>query len=292
MLSLPQTGTAELLNRLSPFLDDQFINNLFPLHHGRGRRHLFCPAQLFRVLLLNLLSPAHSFNLLVQLLAEHRPWREFAWLRNKQSLPDAKMLHQFRDRLDLVVADMAYINFAGQRRLREQFHVGVVTALRPDFDLAKEIEAGVLLRCRQGQELQWLGLHEQERLHWFGVPAGPSLCQWCWEQSQCGREFSFAPTDHETVFGTIPANSLTGRKLIRQVRSWIEATQAYEKQQLGLSEMFLNSLRLTWTLALLADTVSLLRAHAFLRQEPTANPLAGLQPNQLNLPLNLRPSWI
>lgn len=102
MHSLPQTGTAELLNRLSQHLDDQFINDLFPIYHGRGRRRLFCPAQLFRVLLLNLLSPTHSFNLLVKLLAEHRLWREFAWLRNKRRLPDAKMLHQFRDRLDLV----------------------------------------------------------------------------------------------------------------------------------------------------------------------------------------------
>jgi hypothetical protein len=141
---------------------------------------------------------------------------------------------------DLVVADMAYINFAAQRRLREQFHVGVITALRPDFDLAKEIAAGVLLHCRQGQRLEWLGLQEQDQLHWFGVQADQPLCQWCWEQNQCGREFSFAPTDHETVFGTIPVNSRVGRRLIRQVRSWIEAAQAYEKQQLGLSEMFLE----------------------------------------------------
>ena len=45
--------------------------------------------------------PAHSFNLLVELLAEHRTWRSFARLRNRRVVPDAKMLHEFRSRLDL-----------------------------------------------------------------------------------------------------------------------------------------------------------------------------------------------
>jgi hypothetical protein len=56
----------------------------------------------------------------------------------------------------------------------------------------------------------------------------------------CPREFSFAPTDHEIVLGTIPLSTPLARKLLRQTRSWIEATQSYEKNQLGLSSMFLN----------------------------------------------------
>jgi len=99
MSSLPQTGTAALLNVLSPYLDDDFIDDLFRLKSRRGKPRHFRPSQLFRVLLLNLLTPVHSFNLLVQLLPEHRPWRDFAHLPNKRVLPDAKMLHQFRDKL-------------------------------------------------------------------------------------------------------------------------------------------------------------------------------------------------
>src|SRR5947207_3012787 len=101
MKSLPPTGTAALLKTLSVYLNDDLINDLFPRKKGRGRRPLFSAAQLFRVTLLSLLTPVHSFNLLVQILPENRPWREFAFLRNKRVLPDAKMLHQFRDRLDL-----------------------------------------------------------------------------------------------------------------------------------------------------------------------------------------------
>jgi hypothetical protein len=102
MQTLPPTGSADLLAALSPHLDDGFINELFPRKPGRGRRRLFCAAQLFRTQLLSLLTSTHSFNLLVTLLAENRAWRDFALLPNKRILPDAKMLHEFRDQFDLI----------------------------------------------------------------------------------------------------------------------------------------------------------------------------------------------
>jgi hypothetical protein len=186
----------------------------------------------------------------------------------------------------LVVADMAYINFEMRMRLREQMQVGVVTALPPNYDLPKKVEPALAMRCAQGQKLRWLGLRENEQLHWFGVAPGPEpLCPWCCEQNHCPREFSFAPTDHEIVLGTIPLSTPLAQKLLRQSRSWIEAAQSYEKNQLGLRNMFLNSLRLTAILCLLADTVSLLRAHALLCEPPDPHPLAELLPNQLNLDL-------
>jgi hypothetical protein len=101
MKCLPPTGSAALLEVISPYIPDDLINALFPPRTGRGRPPLFSAAQLFRVNLLVLLTPAHSFNLVVTLLAEHRPWRDFARLRNRQLIPEAKMLHEFRQRLDL-----------------------------------------------------------------------------------------------------------------------------------------------------------------------------------------------
>jgi hypothetical protein len=50
-------------------------------------------------LLLVLLTPAHSFNLLVELLPEQRAWRRFAWLSNRGQVPTASILHEFRVRL-------------------------------------------------------------------------------------------------------------------------------------------------------------------------------------------------
>jgi len=51
---------------------------------------------MYRTLLLALLTPAHSFNLLARLLVENRAWRRFALLPNRHEVPDATLLHDFR----------------------------------------------------------------------------------------------------------------------------------------------------------------------------------------------------
>jgi hypothetical protein len=93
---LPATGTQEFLNLLSPFIPDDFINQLWPKGKTGGRRSLLSAAQLWRVHLLALLSPVHSFNLLVRLLGEQKAWRHFAHLHNLAQLPDVRMLSDFR----------------------------------------------------------------------------------------------------------------------------------------------------------------------------------------------------
>lgn len=87
------------------------------------------------------------------------------------------------------------------------------------------------------------------------------------------------------MFGTIPLSSRVARRLLRQARSWIEATQSYDKNQLGLSQLFLNSLRLTWVMCLLADTIAMLRAKTLLTTKSETNPLHDLMPRQMHLDL-------
>lgn len=98
-MNLPVTGTAALLERLSPFVPDDHINALVPRHRGRGRRTEWSSSQLLRVSLLLLLTPARFGNLLCQLLPEQRAWRQFAHLPNRRLLPNPRQLHEFRDRL-------------------------------------------------------------------------------------------------------------------------------------------------------------------------------------------------
>ena len=141
--------------------------------------------------------------------------------------------------------------------------------------------------CPQGQPLRWLEYAPLEDRHWFGVRGEPHFCQYCWEASACEREFAFAPSNHETLLGLLPLASLPAQRLLQQVRPWIEPTQSYEKNQLGLSQVFFNSLRLTWCMALLADAAALLRSHALLHA-PVPQPqhlLGDLAPQQgfLNL---------
>ena len=187
---------------------------------------------------------------------------------------------------DIVVGDLAYFGIAAHRRLREKLHVGLVTKFRSDMVLPDQFDDPFTLSCEQGQPLQWLGLHQAEGLHWFGVMDSDPLCTMCWQQSVCPREFSFKPAAHEILFGTIPHSSRVGQRLLRQARSWIEATQSYEKNQLGLSQLFLNSLRLTWVMCLLADTVALLRATALTTEPTSPNLMENLAPRQLSLGLS------
>ena len=188
---------------------------------------------------------------------------------------------------DIIVGDMAYIGMAVQRRIREQFNVAIVTKLRPDMTLPEPFEPGPVMTCEEGQRLRWLGLQQREQLHWFGVAGEDSLCQWCWHQSSCPKEFSFAPNEHEILYGLIPLGSRVAQRLLTQCRNWIEATQSYEKNQLGLPQFFLNSLELTWTVCLLADTVALLRAAALSRQPPREHPLGELAGQQLKFELKI-----
>jgi hypothetical protein len=101
MKLLPVTGTAALLETISPHIPDDLIDSLWIHRTGRGRPRSFWPSQLFRVSLLPLLTPARSFNLIVQLLGEQRALRSFARLPNRLAVPDVRMLHEFRDTLDL-----------------------------------------------------------------------------------------------------------------------------------------------------------------------------------------------
>jgi Transposase domain (DUF772) len=107
---LPATGTARLLELLSPFVPDEFINRLLPGNCRQGRRHYFSAAQLWRIHLLTLLTSAHSFNAVVRLLPEQRDWRHFARLNHRHRTPDARMLSAFR----------AQAGVAALRRINEQ----------------------------------------------------------------------------------------------------------------------------------------------------------------------------
>lgn len=184
-----------------------------------------------------------------------------------------------------MVGDLAYVSLVTHRRLREGRQVALVTKLKPNMSLPEPFDDIYTMTCEQGQVLRWLGLHEAEQLHWFGVVDPEPLCTRCWQRSSCPRQFSFRPSDHEIMFGTIPLSSPVAQRLLRQARAWIEPTQSYEKNQLGLSQLFLNSLRLTWIMCLLADTITLLRARAITTEPSQLDLLHEMMPLQMHLDL-------
>jgi hypothetical protein len=188
-------------------------------------------------------------------------------------------------RPDIVVGDMGYIHQATKRELRTRWSVAMLTKLKADMKAYCDYAEDQPLRCSQGQELTWLGYDELDFGHWFAPPPQARLCGWCWQQSACPRQFAVPAETHETFFGMIPLNTALAQRLIRCVRSWIEPSQSFEKNQLGLKMMFLNSLRLCWTTSLFADSAALLRVLAILKDPPAKPLLYQLFPVQSQLPL-------
>lgn len=99
-LSLPAVGTFALLETLSAFVPDDFINARWPSPtRRRGPRLRFSAAQLGRAHLLGCLGGGRAFNAVQRALAEQRALRRFAHLPNERSVPDVRRLHEFRARL-------------------------------------------------------------------------------------------------------------------------------------------------------------------------------------------------
>jgi hypothetical protein len=186
----------------------------------------------------------------------------------------------------VVVADMGYLAAEAKRRCREQWQVAVLTKLRSDMKLLAPYVAWNQTACPQGEPLFWLGYDGWADEHWFGTGPEPELCARCWEAGGCPRQFAYPPAQHETLFGLLPLASRSAQRLLQQVRPWIEPAQSYEKNQLGLGKVFLNSLRLAWVMALLADAAVLLRSRALLEQPPARALLEELLPVQLALELH------
>jgi hypothetical protein len=162
----------------------------------------------------------------------------------------------------------------------------VLTHRRGDQLLVPPFETETRVYCPQGQALRWLGYEQEAQAHWFGVREPATLCSWCWQASSCPREFVYPAATQETLLGRLPLSTRAAQVLLRRVRSWIEPAQSFEKNQLGLSEMFFNSLRLTWCLGLLADSVCLLRAQVLLKSSTSTKALLSqLAPQQMTMDL-------
>lgn len=189
-------------------------------------------------------------------------------------------------RPDYVVVDMGYLAAANKRICRQQWQAAVVTHVRSDMRMVPPFESERRAACHQGQPLRWLGYDARAQEQWFAPTDDGRICASCWEQSACPRQFVFRAEAHETLLGKLPLNTRAAQTLLKKVRPWIEPAQSYEKNQLGLGDLFLNSLRLAWCWGLLADAVCLLRARALRTLPPANHPLAPLMPAQLIMDLD------
>jgi hypothetical protein len=194
--------------------------------------------------------------------------------------------HRFDWYPDIIVGDLGYIHQQTKKEIRQKWGVAIVTKLKTGMNLVDPFDNWNQVSCEQWQRLEWVMYDPADQTHCF-IPQGEELlCRCCWQASTCPKEFWYRADASETLLGMLPLNTMAAQRLLKQVRSWIEPTQSYEKNQLGLSQMFLNSLRIAWSITLLADSVALLRALAVMedsQKEPC--PLSKLLPKQIELNL-------
>ena len=186
----------------------------------------------------------------------------------------------------LVVADMGYLAAESKQAAREQWQTAVVTKLRADMKLLPPYVTAERLECRHGARLEWWEHEGQTAQQWFRVAGEENLCGVCWEAATCPRHFAYPVAAHETLFGLLPLASRPAQRLLQRVRPWIEPAQSFEKNQLGLGQLFLNSLRLAWQMSLWADSAVLLRTMAWLDMPSETHLLAPLTPRQMELGLS------
>ena len=174
--NLPAVGTAELLELLSEYVPDTFINQLLPRRRGVGRRCCFSAAQLWRVHVLLPLTGAQSYNAIVRLLSEQRGWRRFAHLSHRERTPDVRMLHEFRSRAG--VSGLRAINDHLVLRLlkhlrAEQKSVALIDATdlpAATADKKKMVENG------QPSEQPWEHAHLSRVTHVFSSATRSTHC--------------------------------------------------------------------------------------------------------------------
>jgi hypothetical protein len=185
----------------------------------------------------------------------------------------------------VVVADLNYLSADLKRTARTQWQTAIVTKLRKDMSLIAPYVSEKEIQCPQGQTLEWWEYEPESALQWFRASSDAPLCLYCWEAAHCPRHFGYPAAQHETLLGLLPLASHTTQRLLRQVRPWIEAAQSFEKNQLGLSQLFFRNLRLTWQLSLWADSAGLLRTMAWLDTPAQDHSLRELLGKQMELGL-------
>jgi hypothetical protein len=106
---------------------------------------------------LTLLTSAHSFNLLVELLKENRAWRRFAFLSHRHQVPDAKMLHHFRDQLGV----------QGLRAINSHLLAGLLDSCRPERKTVTIIDSTDLPAATNAYKKTGWQLHSNKGGAWW-----------------------------------------------------------------------------------------------------------------------------
>ena len=146
-----------------------------------------------------------------------------------------------------------------------------------------------LLRKNRGFEF-WSGL---ARVFQVGKRDEATADDWNWRiagntlrlHSRRSNQRALVATGGRGTTGALFPRSNVPRHVTAAAHASALVQSTYEKNQLGLSQFFLNSLRLTWVVGLLADTIALLRALAITSEPKSSTLLHQIIPRQTHFDL-------
>lgn len=154
---LPQTGTEDFLELLSPFVPDDYLDQRWPRRKTGGRRYGFTASQLFRLHLLALITPVHSFNLLIRMLPQQKAWRRFAHVPSQEDVPGVRMMNSFRE----------MIGVDGLRQVNGQLLEPIIGSLDLSKGAAALIDATDLpASCSGFKKKHWTLYGPESRAGW------------------------------------------------------------------------------------------------------------------------------
>ena len=160
--------------------------------------------------------------------------------------------------IDIIVADMGYINSEQKMRLRRQSNTAVLTRVRENMQPPKEYLDHGCPQCPDGIPLCWDSYDAETEMHCYTSPLDNPACDTCWQRGNCYQELYVSPSIDEHHFGMIPLHTKLSQKLLRKIRPQVERGFENDKNKLYLNRFFVNSLKLANILGNLSDACQIL----------------------------------
>ena len=131
----------------------------------------------------------------------------------------------------MVVGDLGYIHQETKKEIRQKWKVAVVTKLKAGMNLIEPFDAWTKLAASKGRPLNGRPTMKSTKLIVLSRRAMRRFAAHVGKPVPSERILYCADLS-ETLLGLLPLNTAAAKRLLKQVRSWIEPAQSYEKNQL------------------------------------------------------------
>lgn len=188
--------------------------------------------------------------------------------------------------IDIVVADMGYINSEQKTILRKESYTAVLTRVRENmYPPEKYIDYG-RPECTEGIPLSWDGYSPETETHCYTTPIDNPSCISCWLYGNCYQEFYLSPSTDEHHFGIVPLHTKVSQRLLQEIRPQVERGFETDKNKLYLNRFFVNSLKLARIIGQLSDACQILLLFADMKTNTKSKAKRTIKRLQTQVPFD------